>query len=59
MKRREFIAGIGGATIWPLAVRAQTPDQMKRVGVLMGISENTYPKTLLAAFQASRPLQPI
>jgi putative tryptophan/tyrosine transport system substrate-binding protein len=23
MKRREFIAGIGGAVVWPFAVRAQ------------------------------------
>src|ERR1700675_420963 len=25
MRRREFIAGLAGATAWPLAVRAQQP----------------------------------
>ena len=34
MRRRDFIAGLGGAVASPLAARAQQPDRMRRVGVL-------------------------
>jgi putative tryptophan/tyrosine transport system substrate-binding protein len=34
MKRREFIAGMGAATVWPLAVRAQHSGRIPVVGIL-------------------------
>jgi putative tryptophan/tyrosine transport system substrate-binding protein len=40
MRRRAFIAGLGAASVVPLAARAQQPDRVRRVGVLLAFDEN-------------------
>ena len=40
MRRREFIAGLGGSAAWPLALRAHPAERVRRIGVLMGLVEN-------------------
>ena len=53
MRRREFVALVGAAAAWPLAARAQQPDRMRLIGVLMAYAENdSTAQSWLAAFRA-------
>jgi putative tryptophan/tyrosine transport system substrate-binding protein len=52
MRRREFISLISGATVWPLAARAQQSERERRIGVLMNRTiDNPEGQARLAAFK--------
>ncbi len=54
MRRREFITLFGGAAVaaWPLAAKAQQPDKIRLIGVLMGFAESDpTAQSMVAAFR--------
>src|SRR3974390_3933757 len=57
MRRRDFIQVIARtAAMWPLAARAQQPDRMRLIGVLMGYAESDQTaQSWLAAFRGALP----
>jgi ABC-type uncharacterized transport system substrate-binding protein len=54
MRRREFIAALGGVAVWPLAAHAQQREQMRRIGMLMAFSESDpAAQSLVSAFRGA------
>jgi hypothetical protein len=57
VKRRDFIALIGGATVgWPLAARAQQPSKLPIIGFLGSTTPSAMSQWVAAFLQRLREL---
>src|SRR5258707_6379220 len=57
MRRGEFIAGLGTAAAWPLTARAQQPERMRRIGILLpSAADDSEFQARVGAFQQALAL---
>jgi len=54
MRRRKFITLVGGTIVWPLVARAEQPEHVRHIAVLMNIPEgDSEPQSRIVIFRRS------